>query len=683
MCTFFAFAGGTFNAHSKPDNVSWVNSELWLPKTRRCGTIPAARSNVETRTSQAEPIALLRFSRAELARGPVPVFEGVRFEGVLAFVRDSPWWYAPHAGRTLPAPGTPVFFFLGLDRDGVYRLALPLARGGRRMQLLDHAGQLCLAADETASDPEAPGDGELLVGRGEDPYALVDNAVQWLDTEAGGPPVRSARPFPAWAEKLGWCTWDAFYRQVDHEKVVQGVESLRRAGVQPGFVILDDGWLDVEDHRLRGAEADGRRFPGGLGATVAALKGPLGVGHVGAWHALTGYWAGVVPGSPVADGLRLLPHRAFLWPSEEVLRETSIVAPEDAGTLHARLHTALAAAGIDFVKVDGQASLEFLLPDRRHLGEAVADYQAALAGSVAARLPGGMTHCMCHEPYTFFCARGALWRTSDDYRPGQPESHGPHVYRNALVGLLLGALAWPDWDMFQSDRPEGAFHAAARAISGGPIYVSDRPGHHAAALLQSLCVTGGRLLRSAQPARPARECLFVDCRTAPRPLELVNRNGQHGVIGLFNCRGDGAPVEGSFGAADLLELPDRECWAYLHQSRRLIHLPCGARAPVVLPGGGFEIVTLAPAGPQVVPLGLVDKLNGSRAILRASHPDERSCRVELVDGGRAGFRVGPGSPRCRVDGVEVAVPPADPDGLLVLELPRGRSLSVEVFTESR
>ncbi len=642
---------------------------------------PAARSNPEARTSHSEPTALLRFSRAELARGPVPVFDGVRFEGVLAFLRDSPWWYAPHAGRELPDPGVPFFFFLGLDRDGSCRLALPLARAGRRMQLLGRGGQLFLAADEAASDPEAPGEGELLVACGDDPHALVDGAVRWLHAEAGGPPVRSWRPFPDWAESLGWCTWDAFHREVDHEKVVQGVESLRRAGVQPGFVIVDDGWLDVEDDRLRGVEADRRRFPGGLGATVAALRDRLGVGHVGAWHALTGYWAGVAPGSPAAAGLRLLPHRARLWPSEEAHREASIAAPEDAGTLHARLHAALAAAGIDFAKVDGQASLEFLLPDRRRLGEAVAGYQAALAASVAARLPGGAIHCMCHEPYTLFHGRGALWRTSDDYRPGQPESDGPHVYGNALVGLLLGALAWPDWDMFQSDRPGAAFHAAARAISGGPIYVSDRPGHHDAALLQSLCVTGGRLLRCARPARPARDCLFVDCRTASRPLELVNHNGQHGVLGLFNCRGDGAPVEGSFGAADLLELPDRECWAYLHQARRLVHLARGARARVVLPGGGFELATLAPAGPQVVPLGLVDKLNGSRAIARASHPDGRSCRAELVDGGRAGFRVAPGSLRCRVDGVEVAVPPADPDGLLVVELPRGRPLTIEVRVE--
>ena len=29
----------------------------------------------------------------------------------------------------------------------------------------------------------------------------------------------------------------------------------------------------------------------------------------------------------------------------------------------------------------------------------------------------------------------------------------------------------PDWDMFQSLHPAAEYHASARAISGGPIYV--------------------------------------------------------------------------------------------------------------------------------------------------------------------------------------------------------------------
>lgn len=35
-----------------------------------------------------------------------------------------------------------------------------------------------------------------------------------------------------------------------------------------------------------------------------------------------------------------------------------------------------------------------------------------------------------------------------------------------------------DWDMFSSRHVAADIHAAARAVSGGPVYVSDAPGSH-------------------------------------------------------------------------------------------------------------------------------------------------------------------------------------------------------------
>jgi len=36
----------------------------------------------------------------------------------------------------------------------------------------------------------------------------------------------------------------------------------------------------------------------------------------------------------------------------------------------------------------------------------------------------------------------------------------------------------PDWDMFQTVHDYSGFHAAARCVSGGPIYITDVPGKH-------------------------------------------------------------------------------------------------------------------------------------------------------------------------------------------------------------
>jgi hypothetical protein len=48
-------------------------------------------------------------------------------------------------------------------------------------------------------------------------------------------------------------------------------------------------------------------------------------------------------------------------------------------------------------------------------------------------------------------------------------------------------------------------------ISGGPVYVSDKPGAHDPALLARLALPGGLLLQPLLPGRPTRDCLFLDC----------------------------------------------------------------------------------------------------------------------------------------------------------------------------
>lgn len=64
--------------------------------------------------------------------------------------------------------------------------------------------------------------------------------------------------------------------------------------------------------------------------------------------------------------------------------------------------------------------------------------------------------------------------------------------------------------MFQSTHPCAEFHAASRAISGGPIYVSDSVGKHNFQLLKRLVLPDGSILRCQYYALPTRDCLFED-----------------------------------------------------------------------------------------------------------------------------------------------------------------------------
>jgi raffinose synthase len=130
----------------------------------------------------------------------------------------------------------------------------------------------------------------------------------------------------------------------------------------------------------------------------------------------------------------------------------------------------------------------------------------------------------------------SLTRTSDDFFPHRPESHGAHLWNNALVSLWFGEFAHPDWDMFQSGHPPGIFHAIGRAMSGGPVYVSDKPGQQDFALLGKLVLPDGTTLRPQGVGRPTRDCLFRDPLAEPVLLKIFNTNLDAGVIGVFNAR---------------------------------------------------------------------------------------------------------------------------------------------------
>ncbi|CAN0571990.1 unnamed protein product, partial [Ectocarpus sp. 12 AP-2014] len=120
---------------------------------------------------------------------------------------------------------------------------------------------------------------------------------------------------------------------------------------------------------------------------------------------------------------------------------------------------------------------------------------------------------MCHAPSVLFhiaCDRVVI-RGSDDFYPREDLSHGPHLYSNSFNALLLSNLGVQDWDMFQTglggSNPSW-FHAAARAISGGPVYVSDRPGQHNADILRKLVLEDGSVLRASTNALPTLDCLM-------------------------------------------------------------------------------------------------------------------------------------------------------------------------------
>ncbi|KAG2488978.1 hypothetical protein HYH03_012419 [Edaphochlamys debaryana] len=306
-----------------------------------------------------------------------------------------------------------------------------------------------------------------------------------------------------------------------------------------------------------GPDTDWSGVPEALGTVVAHIKRKFGVRYVYCWHGLPGYWAGVMPtdgdspegggagvpgleshlryASPTAGVLEIEPSMAW---NPAVLAGIGVVT--DPHRLYAAMHRYLSDCGVDGVKVDCQAGVG-LIGSALGGGAALsATYQAALEGSVARHFPGNhVINCMCHSTENLYrMSATAIARASDDFYPRDPASSHPHIAACAYNSLFIGALLQPDWDMFHSKHPAARLHAVARAVSGGPLYVSDKPGEHDFALLHSLVLPDGSVFRGELPGRPTRDCLFADVlRDGRSLLKVWNTNPVTGVVGVFHLQG--------------------------------------------------------------------------------------------------------------------------------------------------
>jgi raffinose synthase len=237
----------------------------------------------------------------------------------------------------------------------------------------------------------------------------------------------------------------------------------------------------------------------------------------------------------------------------------------------------------------------------------------AMEGSVQVHFNAGgagtLINCMSVSNDVVYQSNACpVMRTSDDFWPNKPESHSQHLIVNAYSGLWFGEFIHPDWDMFQSGHAAGGFHAAGRAVSGSPVYVSDKPGTTNMDVLRRLVFSDGRIARCERPGRPTRQSLFDDPTTGSAPLAIVNDTPAGHVVGVFNARytppgTNAAPVRQRLHVTpDLIPGADAGMTAIFWCA---VAARASTDAPMLeLDELGYEVVTIAPLIDGVAVIGL-------------------------------------------------------------------------------
>lgn len=127
-----------------------------------------------------------------------------------------------------------------------------------------------------------------------------------------------------------------------------------------------------------------------------------------------------------------------------------------------------------------------------------------------------------------------------DFFPDIPNSHPWHIFSNAHNALLTSHLnILPDWDMFQTAHPYSSFHAAARCLSGGPVYITDEPEKHDLHLIEQITArtVGGRTV-TLRPSVRGKAIGTYNAYEEERLLRVGTFSGGKrtgtGILGVFN-----------------------------------------------------------------------------------------------------------------------------------------------------
>ncbi|KAI6324247.1 hypothetical protein MCOR34_001549 [Pyricularia oryzae] len=587
-----------------------------------------------------------------------------------ATVRHNLNWFGPRQGTDFMQLDKEAVLVSFLRRDGLHVVLLPVGGLDSSLTTLitDHEGAL---AAVSRNEDESDGQARLLVSVAtgfEQALSSVmaeakrmassklhngnghQNGHQNGHSQNGGPKhslTQARAQIDDWNDGFAYCTWNSLGQDLSHDKILGALTRLSESGINIANLIIDDNWQsldgdgsDASRRRWERFEANQQGFPQGLKGLVSEIrKQNPQIRNIAVWHGIFGYWGGMSPSGPMASKYKMrkiqLRDEAEVQPKDF---DFYTVDGEDVHKMYDDFYAFLADCGVSAAKVDTQGFLDYPAHanDRKNL---IRPYQDAWTAAASKHFGGRAIACMAQTPQSILHSllqqgrsEGPMLmaRNSDDFFPDEVGSHTWHMFCNAHNALLmrhLGVLL--DWDMFQTTTPKyAALHAAARSMSGGPIYITDAPGEHDVELIKQMTAQTADGRTIALRADEAGRTLWPYGGHGEQRLLRV-RSGHQGVgmLGVFNVCNRGSLLGEQVRLDDIFdgEKAGEGSFVISRFSTGEMIAPASRETviEVGLEEGGFEIFTAYPitklGGLAVATLGLVGKMATAAAVSHVSY----------------------------------------------------------------
>ena len=505
----------------------------------------------------------------------------MEIEEYLSDSRYSSWWRKPFFGSELSKFPQESQFAVFKMINGEYVAIFPLVGKEYKSVLSNDTGCFCVkvysgyAKSSTCSCPA------FIYEVGREPYSLIENCIKTaLDILNNGTKHISERKYPEIFEYLGWCTWDSMQIRVCEEGVIEKCREFKEKNVPIKWAILDDMWAEVKnfygkeysDFRsmlkimksssLDSFSADPVRFPNGLEGCISKVK-EFGL-KVGVWYPTIGYWCGISK-----DGEAYKALKDYLIQNNDGWNVPDWKT-ERAYPYYKTINEFLKSAGAEFIKVDRQSNCELDYAGLAPIGTVAGEYHMSLERSAKETFNGVMINCMGMASEDMYSRSDSpVSRCSDDFQPENREWFSKHILQCAYNSVMQGQLYWCDWDMWWTDDNQAVKNSVLRAVSGGPVYVSDKIGRTKAEILKPLALSDGRILRCDRCAVPTADCLTKDPTTSGEAIKLQNMAGACGVLAVMNIDRENRPVTAKICGSMINGFCAEEYGVYEHFSKTL------------------------------------------------------------------------------------------------------------------
>ncbi len=580
-------------------------------------------------------------------------FSGIFFSNFHKYKRGIAFWrYKPYNAWTKPmkvsapanAESSDIQFFIWQHSDGTYGAALPLSGSGYRGTLGSERGSFGSKAVSDLENYQATEIPALAIGFGKDIYTLTEelynDALTYLHKEED---LRKNKTYPDMFNYIGWCSWNASDNgaKLNNKLIETTARSFHKAGFPLGWMIIDDGWADVSQNpvRLKSFTPNKDRFPDGFAPVVKTVKEKYGIRHVGVWHALNGYWFGIDKSSPLGKQYSA---SLFSW-KDRFIPEAPVcymVSPYTDSLLlfYRQWYAQLKAQGIDMVKVDNQSSTEKMFRGNYPIYEASSAMHKTLNKAVNEYFGENIINCMDMTNDAFYnFGTTAVARAVEDYFPYQKDqtynlqkgNAAAHVAQGLYNSLYFQQMVWPDLDMFESSHPYAAFHAIARALSSGPVYITDKPGKQNLDILRPLTFADGKIIRTNDPPHITDDCFFrLQEKTPLKAYSFINGAV---VLGVWNAS-DIDYMEGGFRISDFKNLKGDKFIAYEYFSKNYSVCSINESQTIKLRRMQCQYYNIVPVQNDVAAIGLVNKYNAPGTVGSRTDRD-KAVSFTVAEGG--------------------------------------------------